>query len=136
MHPSLRLMLVPWLCVATGCAPEPEPLPAIGQGDGRVEWRGMLPCADCRGIRVQLVLERRGDARHYQLVETYLAGRAGARFVERGRWRHGHGLLRLQGEDGSLRVYALAPDGRLQSRDSRGRRLPVQDDAMLSPRVP
>jgi len=135
MRPSPRLLLATLLCVAAGCAPGPAPLPAIGQGDGRVEWRGVLPCADCRGIRVHLVLERVGDERRYRLEETYLAGRAGVRFVEAGQWQHEDELLRLQADGGGLRTYALEPGGRLQSRDSRGAPLPVHDDAVLSPHV-
>lgn len=132
----LRLLIVPLLCIAAGCAPGAAPLPGIEQGDGRAEWRGSRPCVDCGGIDVVLALERAGDDRRYLLVETYRAGPAGMRFVERGQWRQQADLLRLQGEQGGQRTFVLTPDGRLQSRDSRGRPLPGRDDAMLSPRVP
>ena len=137
----MRLLLLPSialsLCIAAGCQPAPAPLPVIAHADGQVAWRGTMPCADCVGIAVQLVLERKGGERRYQLVETYLlADGRGARFVEHGQWRQQADRLQLHGSDDSHRTYALAADGRLQARDSHGRRLPVQDDAMLSPIVP
>jgi uncharacterized lipoprotein NlpE involved in copper resistance len=137
----MRLLLLPSialpLCIAAGCRPAPAPLPVIVHADGQVAWRGAMPCADCAGIAVHLVLEREGGERRYQLVETYLlADGRGARFVEHGQWRQQADLLQLHGSDDSHRTYALAADGRLQARDSHGRRLPVQDDAMLSPIVP
>jgi len=143
LFPGLRmrfllapLSIVLLLCVA-GCRPAPpQPLPVIAQGDGRVAWRGTVPCADCAGIAVQLVLERHGDDRRYVLVETYLAADGGRRFAGHGRWRLEAQLLHLHGRDGSRRTYALADDGSLQSRDSHGRPLPVQDDATLSPFAP
>jgi copper homeostasis protein (lipoprotein) len=98
----------------------PQPAPPLQQSDGRIEWEGLLPCADCDGIQTSLVLERSGDARRFSLVETYLA-EDGARFIEAGQWRSRRGLLELQAEGGAHRVYGLLPDGRLQPRDARGR---------------
>jgi uncharacterized lipoprotein NlpE involved in copper resistance len=137
----MRLLLLPSialpLCIAAGCRPAPAPLPVIVHADGQVAWRGTMPCADCAGIAVHLVLEREGGERRYQLVETYLlADGRGARFVEHGQWRQQADLLQLHGSDDSRRTYAVAAGGHLQARDSHGRRLPVQDDAMLSPIVP
>lgn len=111
------------------------PLPTVGAGDGQAAWQGRVPCADCRGIDVRLVLDREGGQRRYLLVETYRSAEGGLRFVEHGQWRQDAALLRLSAEHGGQRTYALLPDGRLQSRDSRGRPLQM-DDATLSPRVP
>lgn len=138
MRTSTRLpiALLAVALVAAGCRREPEPLPGIAQGDGRVEWRGTAPCADCDAIAVRLVLRRESGEQRYLLEETYLAGDGGERFVDHGRWRQDAGLLRLEGGGGSRRTFALGEDGRLRARDSRGRALPVQDDAALSPLPP
>jgi hypothetical protein len=72
-------------------------------------------------------------ARHYTLTEVYQAGDGGARFVENGRWRQERALLRLQGDAGGQRAYALLPDGRLQPRDRHGRALPTGNGDFLVP---
>jgi hypothetical protein len=111
--------------------PADAPLPRIEQGDGRVEWRGMLPCADCDGIETLLVLERRRDVHRYDLVETFLAESDGARFAESGQWQMEGARLSLQGEGGAIRHYALLPDGRLQPRDARGRAFRLRGDFLV-----
>jgi hypothetical protein len=113
--------------------PETPELRTLSDRDGQVEWRAMLPCADCDGIASQLVLRHAGRADEYTLSETYLVGDQGARFVERGQWRQQRGLLRLRGAGGSERVYALLPDGRLQQRDARGEplRLPRPAETLM-----
>ena len=101
--------------------------------DGRVEWRGWLPCADCDGIDTQLVLQRIGQVNDYRLTETYRAADQGARFVEQGHWQRQADLVRLQGDDGSRRMFALLADGRLQSRDGHGQPLAPSEDEFLDP---
>lgn len=122
---SRGLLLLITVCLVAACdqarTPGDAALPQIANGEGRVEWRGMLACADCDGIETLLVLERQGDAHRYDLVETFLAEPDGARFVESGQWRLDDGMLQLQGERGATRHYALLPDGRLQPRDGGGR---------------
>jgi len=131
-----------WLCPAflllatAGCARAPVPLPGIAQGDGRVEWHGTAPCADCAGIDTRLVLERENQDRRYMLVETYVADTGDLRFVDHGQWQQEAALLRLRGSAGSRRTYEVRADGRLQSCDSHGRPLPLQDGALLSPVAP
>jgi copper homeostasis protein (lipoprotein) len=126
-------LLVLWLA---GCgwdhapvAPAAKALPS----DGRIEWQGLLPCADCDGIQTQLSLLRNGDLRSYTLTETYLAEDGDARFIDNGRWRRDGELLRLRGDSGGVRVYALLPDGRLQPRDDRGRAFLPRDGDFLEP---
>lgn len=130
-----------WLVVLlAGCggspptvAPATPELRTLSDRDGRVEWRAMLPCADCDGIESQLVLRRTGAASDYTLSETYVVGDQGARFLEHGRWQQRHDLLHLHGDGGSERVYALLPDGRLQQRDAHGQplRLPRAADTLM-----
>ena len=47
--------------LATGCGRGPDvdadaTLPGLDAGEGAVEWRGSLPCADCQAIDTRLVL--------------------------------------------------------------------------------
>jgi copper homeostasis protein (lipoprotein) len=109
------------------------PLPQVERGDGRIAWQGILACADCEAIEVELVLQRSGDTRAYTLTETYLAADGGARFVEAGRWQRRGDLVRMQGDRGSVRAYALLPDGSLQPRDPRGRRFAEREGDVLLP---
>lgn len=128
-----------WLLLAalSGCDAQRGAAPAviapIEQGQGRVEWNGMQPCADCEGIETRLVLTRDGGRRNFVLSETYLAERP-VRFVASGQWQRERDLLQLRAEDGSRLSYALLADGRLQPRDMRGRRLATSDgDGLLMP---
>lgn len=122
---------VAWLLA--GCERTAPPEVALTEDGDRLEWRGTLPCADCGGIETTLVLVREGERLSYELAETYLTGAGGDRFVDTGSWEAGGGLLRLQGEDGSRRTYALLQDGRLQARDGDGQRLPGRRDDTLAP---
>jgi len=126
------------LLVLAGCergasSAAAPPLPQIERGDGRIAWEGALACADCEAIETQLVLERAGDVRSYTLIETFLAAGGGARFAEAGRWQRAGDLIRMQGDAGSVRAYALLPDGSLQPRDPRGRRFPDREGDVLMP---
>ncbi len=112
----------------------PQDAPQLDAGGSeRLEWHGRLACTDCDAIDTDLVLQRGGRANDYLLTESYLATDGGARFVEHGRWQRADALLRLQGDGGSVRTYALLPDGRLQSRDERGQPLPARGNDFLLP---
>ena len=124
----MRCPLLAWCLLAIGMAgcDRPASLPVtpglpVAQGDA-IEWQGVLACADCAAIQVDLVLRNDNGRRRYLLTEVYLAEGGGTRFVEPGDWQHTRSLLRLQGDGGSVRVFALRPDGRLQARDRHGRR--------------
>ncbi|MCA1713768.1 MAG: copper resistance protein NlpE [Gammaproteobacteria bacterium] len=129
-----------WLVLLAGCdsggrqaQPTVSPLPQLQQGDGRIQWQGLLACADCDGIQTTLLLQRSGGDRSYTLTETYLADADAVRFVETGDWRTEADLLRLLGTSGGVRVFAVLPDGRLQPRDGRGRRFASRGDDVLMP---
>ncbi len=137
---SLRLVpflfLLSLLVACDGGAPPLQatlPLPQLDHGNGHIQWHGRLACADCDGIETSLSLQRSGDDRNYTLTETYLAEEEGARFVESGRWQREQNLVRLLGNGGGTRVFALLADGRLQPRDGRGRRFPPRDQDFLMP---
>lgn len=129
-------LLLAACCLPAACDVARQPasgaLPLDG-GDGRIEWHGALPCADCDAIEVQLMLERAGDARRYELVETYIAEEGAARFTESGEWRQRDDLIELTGEAGVARRYAVLPDGRLQPRDARGRAFARREGDVLVP---
>ncbi len=119
-----------------GATPATVPLPQLEQAGGRMEWRGLLPCADCDGIQVQLQLLRAAGDDEYRMVEVYLTGDGGARFVEGGRWHRDGDLIRIAGEDGDRRTYALLPDRSLRISDARGRPLPRRERNLLRPLPP
>ncbi len=129
----LAVLLVLAGCERGALPAAAPPLPQIERGDGRIAWEGALACADCEVIETQLVLERAGDVRSYTLIETFLAADGGARFAEAGRWQRAGDLIRMQGDAGSVRAYALLPDGSLQPRDPRGRRFPERAGDVLLP---
>lgn len=131
-----RSLLLVACCLPAACDVARPPASAtlpLDQGDGRIEWRGTMPCADCDGIEVQLMLERNGDARRYELVETYLAQEGAARFAETGEWRQAGELIDLAGESGVARRYAVLAGGRLQPRDARGRAFARREGDVLVP---
>jgi hypothetical protein len=116
-----------------GQAPQPASAPDPAAAGDRIEWQGIVACADCDAIQVVLVLAQDRGKRRYTLTENYIAGSHGERFVERGEWQRSAGLLRLHGDAPSARVYALLPDGSLQARDSRGQPLANASDELLLP---
>lgn len=82
--------------------PRAADLPRVGR------FAGVLPCADCRGVRTELLLAGDWDGvTRYHLTETYLGTAQGDRTVEReGAWI----ILRGVPADESATVYQLDPD--------------------------
>lgn len=117
-----RLMPLFAAFALAACTVEHAPVATLplASADGRIEWRGATPCADCDGIETVLVLERAGDERRYELVETFHAGDGGARFAEAGDWRMQNAVVDLDGDAGSRRQYAVLDNGALQPRDAGG----------------
>ncbi|HEX2560317.1 copper resistance protein NlpE [Phenylobacterium sp.] len=87
----------------TACASPPAPnsgAPQVGT------YEGVLPCADCPGIRTRLTLE--GPPGHrYRLEQTYLE-RSQAPFVEEGVYY----ILRGNAVDPDATVFELGADSR------------------------
>lgn len=70
-------------------------------------FQGVLPCADCPGIRTELTLTRKGEGRAegtYRLSETYID--RGAAIVTMGEWT----THRRDAADEDAVVYELNPD--------------------------
>jgi copper homeostasis protein (lipoprotein) len=133
---SASCLLLVACCLFAACDVGRQPASStrpLDRSDGRIEWQGTLPCADCDAIEVQLMLERAGDARRYELVETYIAEEGAARFTESGEWRQRDDLIELTGEGSVARRYAVLPDGRLQPRDARGRAFARREGDVLVP---
>lgn len=86
-----------------------------------MEWQGMQHCADCDAIDTVLVLSHGDGEQRFEMIETYLLDGGGEPFADAGAWGYDDTLVRLQGDDGSLRTYLLLGDGRLQSRQADGR---------------
>jgi predicted secreted protein len=94
-----------------GCSPSPD---RSSDDSARVSpdsligrFAGVLPCADCAGIRTELGLfAERGTGRptRYEATETYLATRDGDKTFERsGRWT----IMRGSADDPDATVYQL-----------------------------
>lgn len=133
---SLLALACGALLLVQGCTRGPQqtvPLPALERAGGQMAWRGELPCADCDGIDTRLLLRRATDAGQYRLVETFVTGESGARFVDDGGWQRDGDLIRTRGEDGSRRVFALQPDGSLRPSSADGASLPNRETARLRP---
>jgi hypothetical protein len=128
-------LLLPGLLALAACQRQAPAGAERGVVD-ELAFEGERACADSDAIATRLVLRQRDDRRDYALTETYRTRSRELRFVERGRWQRQQALLRLQGEGGSRRTYAVLPDGRLQSRDPRGAILPGADDVLVPAAAP
>lgn len=75
-------------------------------------YQGQLPCADCSGIRQQLLLYAKSASQltgtAYVLRQTYMGAPAGnPTFIETGTWQ----VLRGSPADANATVYRLTPGG-------------------------
>lgn len=80
---------------------------------GVIRYWGLLPCADCAGIRTELALVQNpqtGEPQTYQLTETYLGTKDGdaAPTTSSGKWTSTRGL----GADVSAVVFTLDGGGK------------------------
>jgi Predicted secreted protein len=122
-----------------GCA-APDDSPAQEDSSvAPVTYAGVLPCADCAGIRTEIKLyaeQPSGRPVRYELSQTYLKTRDGDRSVQStGRWT----ILRGSASDRDATVYQLDYDrpGRAQNflkvGDDELRQLDGQEREIASP---
>jgi copper homeostasis protein (lipoprotein) len=95
---------------------------------GVVRYWGVLPCADCSGIRTELMLvqdPKTGEPQTYELTETHLKDGAAEEKpnVTRGKWA----IARGSAEDGAATVFTLDGGGRPEL----GRRFERLNDSEL-----
>ena len=139
---SVPRALMLWSCLAlAACQPSspgspPEPTAgaatgaeAFSEGSERM-WSGLLPCSDCQGVEMRLVLRLQNGKRRYEMVETYVGGGTPNRFETRGEWTEtsreaqGQSLTTYTLDPGqAAQTFALQPDGALQLLDGQGRPL-------------
>ncbi len=81
---------------------------AFAQGSGGETFSGMMPCADCSGIKTVLTLHRdaQGAPSNYAMSETYV-GRAVGTSKTSGTWA----IVRGDAADKNATVYQLHPSG-------------------------
>ena len=91
---------------------EPAPAPISGT------FEGTLPCADCSGIKTELVISEDGK---FKLTETYMAKKE-KQFVSEGEIVRGEGgRFSLTDKDGTVRQYELT-DNTIAVLDAEGKK--------------
>ena len=91
---------------------EPAPAPISGT------FEGTLPCADCSGIKTELVISEDGK---FKLTETYMAKKE-KQFVSEGEIVRGEGgRFSLTDKDGTVRQYELT-DNTIVVLDAEGKK--------------
>lgn len=139
----MRLMTLVVLFLLASCAPgsgdgepglgEPRAGPADFEGHESgprlhlaetASWQGVLPCADCAGIRTTLILQPDGT---YRRQDAYLglAPEPDTLFGEMGRWtlRGAGDRITLYGSGELPGMFAVLADGSLRMLDEEGREI-------------
>ena len=102
-----------------------------GGEDFDLAWQGVLPCADCAGIRTRLRLTRDEGGQAYELEETYLGAEGENVFSTTGEWRleqdGGQAPVYRLGREGGALGFELQADGSLQLLGAGGQ---APDDAV------
>jgi len=107
-----RLLLTAFaILYSAACAPASKDadlsLGAAAQQTIVVKYAGTMPCADCMGIRIVLILYSEPGPTRYELTETYVGTKDGDRtFPSSGRWT----VLRGSATDVDATVYQVAFD--------------------------
>lgn len=86
---AFAITFVAMILLLTGCQSAPEPAPSDPNAQ-KVVYSGMLPCADCSGIRTTLTLfrDQYDNPTRFVLREEYLNGSSlTLDAVERGDWQ-------------------------------------------------
>ncbi len=105
----------------------PSGAEAFSEGSERM-WSGLLPCSDCQGVEMHLVLRLQNGKRRFEMVESYIGGKEPNRFTSRGEWIESttaaDALPTYVLDVGQAeQVFALQPDGALQLLDGQGKAL-------------
>ncbi len=118
--------------------------PAVSAKKILAVYEGVLPCADCQGIRTELTLFDEDFT--YKLVETYLGTPAGDRsFRSDGAWTTLRGkagnpdatIYQLNpGEPEKIRNFLVVDEGQLQQLDRDGREIESRLDYRLTRKRP
>ncbi len=121
-----------------GDTPLPSPKDEIILENETATWfsyEGIIPCADCRGIKMELKLENSPNQteRTYELSETYLDTKDGDRkFMSRGTLEVSYGIegqpnafvIRLLDEEGNpYKAFLQDEQGGLEMLDTAGQRI-------------
>ncbi len=107
MKKALAILTLGVLFALAGCqtAPEPEPNPKAS----KTVYQGVLPCADCSGIKTTLTLYRdeANQPSRFELRQQFLDGaKSGGSDVDRGNW-----IAERQSVDGkSYPLFILNPN--------------------------
>lgn len=129
---------------------DPSQVAGIFSQPGASRWTGVLPCADCAGIRTELMLLQdpaSGEPQTYELEETYLGSMSsdGEKAVtSRGKWSIAKGtpedpgatVYRLDGDNAAAaRRFEKVSEQELRQIDRDGRRIASDLNYVLT-RVP
>lgn len=127
---NISILLITLIFLFTGCKQEKsqEKLPVIDSHTSQtsVDWagtyNGMLPCADCSGIKTMLQLE---NSNEFILRETY-KGKSAKIFEEKGtfEWDETGSVISLfiDGEESNFHQYKVG-ENKLFRLDSEGNRI-------------
>ena len=101
--------------------------PLLATAAERETYAGILPCADCPALRVDLTLARdaRGAPAAYEERLTYVDRRGSDKaFTTKGRWTIADGLIRLDDGKGGKELLKRDGDRALRMVDADGRDIP------------
>ena len=132
---ALVLVLAGWLWACTSPAPTAQPVVDAHNSRNSLDWagvyEGVLPCADCPGIKTRLSLRNDGS---YELIEQYLERPVAPR-TTRGSftWNAAGGAITLDaaGHGQTFRVG----EGRLLQLNNDGTPLPPDSPARVLTQV-
>lgn len=84
-------------------------------------YRGITPCADCKGIRTEIVLDEKGE---YSISRTYL-GKRGGRFLDTGSYNfdNENGVITLKDKSGIIEGKYKFSEESLEMLDADGNKI-------------
>jgi len=124
MKKLLLLMIV--LIALTACSTSQKSVESNANSHSDIveiagAYRGLMPCADCEGIRTEIILDERG---RYNISRVYL-GKRGSRFHDSGLFRYDSlsGVVELIDRKGNKEGSYLYEDGNLVMLDADGNKI-------------